>query len=209
MPTPNLSVSRVRHKLLLAATAAALPLLTTVAHAEMRDTVTFGSWTTAAGISNNNRPMCSARISGAVRSFFIKYEKGFDGVFLQLFKDGWHIPAGQPIDVVLQVDQAMAWRLPGTGMQVPGLPFSGINISIPANSVSTITGKNTIEVIASLLREGLSVKFFFPEGSEPPWEGPLDGSSTALSVMAGCVSAITAAPQPTQPVPAAQPFRLL
>jgi hypothetical protein len=84
--------------------------------AAMRTTGTYGAWTVAEGLGNQDTPMCNAALLGADRSFFIK---AFGDVYaLQTFKDGWKIPVDQPADVVLQVDDAPAMKFVGYGLEV-------------------------------------------------------------------------------------------
>ena len=174
--------------------ALALTLTLPPAWADMSPTGNFGAWQTFAGTNDNGEKMCGASVRGKDRFFMIKYA-GDNLVTLQLWKVGWAIPSGKRIKVDLQIDNAPLFHLIGVGTHVPGV--DGVDISISEGEVWPETGINMIQELFAQLREGRKVRFSFPDGTEPWWEGNLNGSTAAIASVASCFA--TAPSAPTQP----------
>jgi hypothetical protein len=193
------------------AAIAAIGLLSSSVHAEMKyDRI--GDWEVGAGTNKEGYAMCSAGINGSQRSFWMKAQSNSKGVlFLHIFKQGWQIPAGQRIEIQLQVDNASPMMLHGFGLKkVVEQGWDGFEVDISTNDIWSVTGKNMIAELVDLLATGQQVKFYFPGGNEAPWIGALKGSAAALNQMTGCLSMLdkAPAPAPTQPysAPTTQPF---
>jgi len=176
------------------------------AAAQMYSTGRTGAWETMAGISDLNQPMCSVHTTGPGMYFALKYFSVYPNKLEFFFyKQGWNIAVGQPIDVTLQVDNAMPLNLHGTGWRTPSLQANvgGFTASIDYRDVTTITKNNAITETLDLLRSGLTLKIFFPQGNEGGWTAPLYGSNAAIGRFAQCIVSL-GVPQ-TQPY-SAQPF---
>jgi hypothetical protein len=192
-------------------TIAAATLLATTAlsaYAMPKQTGTYGNWMTFAGTSNDDKAwMCGAGIQTKERSLYINYQWKPTGDLTgnQHYKTGWNIPAGTKVQITMQVDQAPPMKLIAFGHHndVTGTDF--LQASIAGDDVWDQTGKPMIGEILSLIGDGTTVRFFFPDGNEAPWEGSLNGSRAAMLKTSQCVSELAAAvgaaakPAPTQP----------
>jgi hypothetical protein len=181
-------------RLLLAAGVAAA--LAGPAGAEVSDTGVFGYWTTFAGVATDGKPVCGMRTDWrAGGTFLIKYF-GQDELVVQIGREGWQVPFGQPVTVLIRVDQAPAFSIVSHGVGDVGRGWSVLELW-------AATGKSAIEEFVALLTTGRQVSVSFPDGDEPPWIGQLDGSGAALRSFTACGTTIDAAnsraPGTTQP----------
>jgi hypothetical protein len=187
--------------------AAALLAFAGTAEAEMRFTGQFGSWSTGTGTNDHGQRMCSAQLIGADRSIYVKYQANSSSLFLHLFKTGWNIPDGQPVTVVVQVDHAPTMMLSGIGMHHTQHESDGINIVVP-NTAWAASGKPMDVELLGLIRDGLKIQFYFPDGNEESWDGQLTGSTNAVMSLAQCITALDGSLSPPAPpsVAPTQPF---
>lgn len=192
---------------------AAFALLAGVAHADMHATGQFGSWSTLAGTNAGNIPMCTLEQNWRNASIMFKAEMGSAGLAIHIFKSGWQIPQGQTVAVDLQVDSAPVLNLVGNGIAIPATGIGGLEIELPFNTPSPISGKTELVDLFQLLEHGVSLHLSFPNGNEPPWAASLRGASAASAAFARCLQVLD---RPTQPfngtprqpatAPATQPF---
>jgi hypothetical protein len=153
------------------------------------------------------------RGAATIGSFMIKYFGG-DHIAVHIGKAGWQVPEGEPVTVLMQIDRAPAMRAQGYGVSLGGV--SGLEIRIDGNDTWAATGKNAITEFVSLLGTGRQIVVSFPDGTEVPWVGRLDGARAALKSFSACGETIDAAKAPgttqpfgraPQPAPGAtQPF---
>jgi hypothetical protein len=192
----------MRRWLLAAGLAAALAA---PAGAEVSDTGVFGYWTTFAGVATDGKPVCGMstdwqRGGATVGSFMVKYFGG-DGIVVHIGKVGWQVPEDQRVTVLMQVDRAPAMRVQARGGTAGGV--SALEFAIASNDTWAATGKNAVEEFVKLLANGRQITVSFPDGSEPPWLGHLDGARAALQSFMACGTTIDAAnnraPGTTQP----------
>jgi hypothetical protein len=164
-----------------------------------------GAWSTSGYVGGPGEAaaLCTAAVMGSDKMIAFKYQPGYanNGFFLHLWKLSWNVPPGTVVDVTMQVDSAppMAFRMtaahpPKTGGTVLEYDFDDTTPD-PNNPGSTI-GKSFIDLIAT----GLNVNFYFPDGTETPWIGRLNGSAAAIGDLAACAKGIEAATtSPSQP----------
>jgi hypothetical protein len=184
-------------KILLTAVAIVTAIITPAA-ADMYVTGQWGVWQSQAGTNYKGQPQCVAGLLGTDRNFSVIFSP--TGIFLRVWKSTWQIPAGQPIKVIMQVDQATPMSFDGIGR--PYYPGSLVDIYIPLNAVWAATGKSMLEEVANLLSHGVRLKIYFPNGTEGGWEGGLSGATAALGSLVNCIYAM---PSPTQPYSMARP----
>jgi hypothetical protein len=163
----------------------------------------YGKWQSFAEISTNGRPMCGAALNGSDQAFVIKYEVGSEALMIHLGKLSWRIPTGQRVAVVMQVDRAPAMTLYGYGRSFGG--FHGIEMLIGASDVWSVTSKPELLEFISLIVAGSQVRFYFPDGDKPGWEGSLTGATEALNATTNCIRAVAGGSAPTQPYGRSQP----
>jgi hypothetical protein len=199
MQNPD-SVNSGRRLLLAVGVTAALAA---PAGANVSDTGVFGYWTTFAGATNDGSPVCGlstdwGRGGSAVGRFMIKYFGG-DRIVVHIGKIGWQVPEGQPVIVGMQVDRAPGMRVQARGVKLGSM--NGLEFAIESNDTWLATGKNALTEFVSLLATGRQIVVSFPDGTEAPWVGRLDGASTALKSFSACNDTINAAKAPgtTQP----------
>jgi hypothetical protein len=193
--------------------AVALLACASTAHAGLQKVGQFGDWQTFAGISNDNTTaMCVAGLTGPSRSLYVNYQQDKDIAAVQLYKEGWKIPQGTKIEIVLQVDQAPPMRLIAIGGHNSTTGQDFLQAPIGASDIWEATGKPMITELMSMIGDGNTVRFYFPSGNEKPWEGSLNGSRAAMVNLSQCVTYVASAkskPAPTQPfgaAPSTQPF---
>jgi len=69
-----------------------------------------GQWEAFGGKANDDSPVCGIANRGAEgRIFTVKWFYGADHLTIQVFKNGWSIPAGTPVDVYMKIDRAAPW----------------------------------------------------------------------------------------------------
>jgi hypothetical protein len=142
----------------------------------------YGAWEQFYTVSSNGNPLCGIDLQGRDRAFYVKYEANVVGLFVELFKNGWNIPPSQSLRVAMQVDQAPVMILYGSGRSLPS-GMSGVDIVIGLDDVWKVSGKSEVVEFINLLSYGKSVRFYFPDGDEPGWEGNLIGSQAAFDAM--------------------------
>jgi hypothetical protein len=193
-------------KTTLKSTVAAIAFMAVAgtADANMISTGNFGAWQTFIGTSDTGKAMCVAGVTGPGRSFWLKYQPtSADKLGLTFYRPGWNIPQGQPVDVVVQVDNAPPFELHGVGAGRAKDGWSGFSAMISLDDVRS-NGEAVIPYVLGLLGDGLSMKVSFPSGTEQPWEASLNGSRAAISRMGDCVTA--SASLSTGQTPTSQPF---
>ncbi len=185
--------------LLLAGVAAGTLFAATPSHASMVTTGHYGAWETLAGTSDRQSQMCAATLSGRDSWWFhLKTVRGMESLSVQVFKLGWAIPDGQRVRVLVQVDQAPPFNMTGQGINYPGGP-SGIQLDFRYGDSWSQTGKPVATELLSLLASGRTLRVFFPDGDESPWEGSLTGSAAALTQLVACDARYANPAAPTQP----------
>ena len=189
----------------LVLSAALLAGLVGAASANVSVTSEAGAWKTIAGIATDGKTVCGAEIIGQDRILLIKWFDGVDGLIVQIARTGWHIPDGQPVDVLFQFDQLAPWRAKAIGVQGTSATGSRVEFRIEGD---TITG------FIDQLRLASHMSVAFPSGSERPWSASLKGSNVAIVNMMQCVRSVVSghssqpfAAAPSQPGPGmSQPF---
>jgi hypothetical protein len=206
-------------KSLAGAAIALLVNLPSVAQADTHLTSKTGAWETYDGTgSDNNIPLCVAKLSGQDRAFMVKYQG--DMIFLQISKNGWNIPNNTPVDVNIEIDNAPGYTLHAVGYteNMPNGPFSAVQFDFGWDQVNPASGETYVKEFTNLLTAGLTLKISFPNGNEPGWSGSLKGSAASFGVFIDCASKIYQANHPavtqpftpsTTPPVATQPFRKL
>jgi hypothetical protein len=193
-------------KHVLAAIAFAIStLLSSVAMAKAMGQ--WGTWSAFEVLALSGRLMCGSQLSGRDRVLLLKYEAGTDVLTIHLVKNGWTIPRGQKMKIIMQVDRAPPMSLSGYGGgQLPVYSDWGIvEITLGLDDIWSVTEKPQISEVINLLSSGKLVHFTFPDGDEPQWEGSLLGSRQALDAQARCIANLTRSTQPFADRPT-QPF---
>ena len=165
-----------------------------------------GAWTTSELVGDTGKPLCYAENTGQDRFFSIKYQSGSDTMFFHLFKSGWNLPELTRVDVNMQVDNAPIITYPMFAR--PGIGGGTVLEYDFTHNTDPKTGETYLTEFLNLIRSGVQVKFFFPEGNEGAWIGGLNGAAAALDDMGECMKGLIAGgtPQATQPgTPATQP----
>jgi hypothetical protein len=185
----------LKHLLAVIAFAAST-LLSSVAMAEAIGQ--WGTWSAFEVLALSGRMMCGSQLSGRDRVLLLKYEAGTDVLTIHLVKNGWTIPKGQKMKIIMQVDVAPPMSLYGYGGgQLPVYSSWGIvEITLGLNDIWSVTGKPQISEVINLLSSGKVVDFTFPDGDEPQWEGSLSGSRQALDAQGRCIANLTRSTQP-------------
>ncbi len=161
----------------------------------------YGGWEAFGGKADGGGDVCGASSEGSEgRSFNVKWYAGTRYLAIQIFKAGWQIPTGTPVDVILQFDTAAPWS-------AKALPFNGgkaLQLEVRLAQVDTFINE---------IRYAVRMTVTFPDGSEAPWIGSMVGSDLAMQAMVGCIRTVSgsgapqtqpfAQPQPTQPFGAA------
>jgi hypothetical protein len=175
-----------------------------VATAETFVTSRVGAWQAFGGTDNAGVPVCGVVNSYGIegRSLVIKTWSNTDYFAVQIFKDGWRIPPNQTVRVQLQFDQFVPWEAKG--------------IAIPPNGTQIRILRNVAEQFFREFSVANTVTVYFPDGSEPYWQGGLRGSAAMTVALLDCAVKLTAggATQPygnnsqpySTPSPVTQPY---
>ena len=142
---------------IIAMAAVALLAVAAPAAAQMRITGSYGDWSASEGFGSYGSPMCRAGIVGADRSLFIK-DNGHD-FLIHVFKDGWDVPADQPVEIALQVDDAAPVHLWGFGI---GGNLGGVEVVVHPEAIWEHSGRPTIVELPKLPAERPQVSAVLP-----------------------------------------------
>lgn len=151
--------------------------VSSAASADIRNLRTDGYWSAYAGRSNNGVPICGMSANDNIRSVHIKYYEGQPVLTVQVFKQGWRIPAGTYLKVRVGFDSWTAGEAVALGG--PGIGTTGgyIEFNI-ANSFITDFMK--------AVQDARQMWIMFPDGNESTWFASMDGSRTVGQTFARC-----------------------
>ena len=134
---------------------------------------------------------------GATGDLYFKWT-GAGGLFMQITKSTWNLPVGQDVPLKVWLDKSSRDAIGKIRKNDAGTTI--IQISIDA------------DVAVGLMDDVAEADLLwvtFPQGSEKPWGGKMDGSRNAKRWLAGCVDKVRAdldnatqpvVPNATQPV---------
>ena len=178
-------------------TAAALALLTTAATAAPTTLYKGGAWETFITTNVENKSQCVMVVLGRGSSLMVKYAGG--DIFMQIYKDGWSIPADTKIPGWLQFDNSQRYPMMGAGdMHKPGTGYVEFHVKEGSEN-------GFLDLFAAANKMVLG----FDQGTQPPFSVNMNGSRGAALAFGRCAKAIdTPEPQPyAKPAPQApQPF---
>ncbi len=154
-------------------------------------------WDAFSGVGDNGRPVCGVgstnRSNGS--SFSMRFEIGGQDVIFVAGKASWSIPEGRPVKVVMQIGQEAPWTETATGHD---------------HQVTWTLDSNAIQLFDQQFRRAQMMTLIFPDGNEPPWTIPLNGSTAISNAFGRCVTDLSRRVQSPPPAPtsetATQPF---
>lgn len=158
--------------------ALAALLLAAPAAAQYRDYEAAGVWRAFGG-----GPVCGMESSSGARSIRITWDTSTPVVTFRLSRDGWRIPPGISLPVVMQVDRQEPIIVRNARGGGEGLSFN--------------TDRDRFSDFSPQFSSGTTLRISFPEGDEPTWFVSLRGSSSTYSAFWRCVQA--AREEGTQP----------
>ena len=152
-------------------------------------------------------PLCGIRSSGGNgRMFFIKWFKGSEDLTVQIFKEGWSIPANVTAEIVMRFDRSAPWTVTSRPLDKAG------------NMLQFTIKHDTVRDFTRSFTQSSTMVIDFPGGSEASWEARLNGNSAAINLLAKCVTTLAGQGDTTNPyayvfnqfasptTPATQPF---
>ena len=134
------------------------------------------------GVGNTN-PSDNRRLS-------IRFDIGATDTVLSASKPDWSAPDGRQITVVMQIGLNTPWIQQGTGH---------------GKSISWVLDRAAIQPFDQQFRSASSMTLTFPDGNEPPWSIPLNGSSAISATFARCIQDLTRQVQAAQAAGATAP----
>ena len=159
--------------------AAAVILLSTTVQA--RDELTSGLWTYA---HSTNRNICTMKTQmgdgnphrGMV---FVKYQRGGDGLFVQLSKNTWEFERGQRPDIRANL------KFDSVDHFVTGKAFSRRD-NRDAYIEFQVKPEYTADFL-ELFSEANMLTVNWPDGNEPDWNASMQGSRDVAASFTECV----------------------
>ena len=159
-------------------TAAAVILLSTTAQAQ-RNEITSGLWTYA---QSTNRNICTMKTQmgdgnphrGMV---MVKYQRGGEGLFVQVTKNTWEFERGSQIRANLKFDSVDHFV---TGKSFPRRDNRDAYIEFQVKAEYTAD-------FLELFGEANFLTINWPDGNEPDWNAAMEGSRDVATNFTECV----------------------
>jgi hypothetical protein len=172
--------------------AAALLVGASSAHAEMKFVARAGAWSALAGTtSDTGKPICQMTNNSDIRSFHIKWMVG-DGLFIQVGKDNWKVPAGVEMPLTIRFDQETPFKVTAKGKGADHPRWIELKIDDAADA----------RRLVDQFRTAAKLSISFPGGGEREWVLSMDGSDRIAQKFTECVAAL----KKKYEGPATQPF---
>jgi hypothetical protein len=159
---------------------ASIALSCLAAHGAQADMIvkqTSGYWTFADGTNDSGNHMCNAQISGGNFHFYLKNTAG--KLFLQVGQDGWSIPTGTRVKIILTFDGTIPLSLNMTG--AGALMMAELDMTTKRTS-----DEYWMTYFLNLMRHSANLRVTFPEGHNGAWSLNMTGSRVIIDAFSEC-----------------------
>ncbi len=145
-----------------------------------------GAWDAFSGRDEKGGALCGVGNTSpdGERRLSMRFNIGGTATNFMVSKPDWTIPDGSRIAVVMQVGLNTPWTEQAVG-HVHGMDWT--------------LDQSAMQVFDRQFRGASSMTLTFPDGNEPPWTIPLDGSSAISGTFGRCITDLTRQVQTAQP----------
>lgn len=182
-------------KILRAALIAGAAFIGSVAAAGAAELATYyhvGAWDAFSGRNDDGSLVCGVGNTNPAdgRRFMMRFTIGGTDLTFTARKPSWNIPDNTRTPVVVQVGLGTPLTEQATG--------SG-------QALNWTMDRGSAQGFDAQFRRASSMTLTFPDGNEPPWTVPLNGSTAISNAFGRCITDLTARAQASGALPAPTP----